>query len=206
MNVLHLTCAALLVVLSGAASAQPVVDVDEARSVVKVGRDQQGYSSCGTVTQLLPGPNAAVMGAIRHEFSIELMASGAAGVTAGSSIVDPVSGKATPGAEPPTRFWLAEAAGGERLMPADLFNSIEARSIVLALVPFPDAMRTLRALASGARMHVVIRYKSEQADGVVAFAAPLPEPEARTLAVCIDGLLPRVRPFGGQRAQQLETN
>jgi hypothetical protein len=97
----------------------------------------------------------------------------------------------------PVRFWLAQEMEGKPINPTKIMPS-ESQGYILEIANLADTLQGILAMVNGERMQFAIRYASEPADVVVAFAATMPDVERAPLLKCIGQVSERILKGAGQ--------
>lgn len=179
---------------SGFTSAQNVIKADMASSQPVVSRDEAGFSTCGVRTVVLverTPPSVDI-----YDFSIQYAARQLMGtMKIGKQQADSrdLKAKFRTVRPAPVSAWIARETEGKPLQVKILFESEETPGYVLGHVDTVKGFETMVALASGERMHLLARYKSEKLDSVIAYSAPLSEDDQELFFACTTGLIERLK-------------
>lgn len=171
------------------AQAQMVVQAYSAQLQPQIGRDAEGYTTCGIRAVVLDMTPTLVDA---YDFSINLYLGLVGMAKAGkaqTSIVRFLNGKKDikPIRPSPVNFWIANESDGKALTPFKIIAS-ESPGYILAGVDFIQASHKILAIAHGERMQFATRYKNQHIDTVVSFAGKLTEEEFNPLLACLAGL------------------
>jgi len=192
-----LLVAALLVSFSFVvpASAQMLLRAETAASQAQIGRDAEGYSTCGirtTAFVALDKGNAEI-----YDFSLNvyrdhffgMLKAGKTFATAKQVLNQDLSAKAvTPR---PIRFWISAANDDKPLISTKVTDS-ETKGYMIAGGDFVLTFQNIYAVMYGEQMQFVTRYAKEKLDVVISFKAPLPKDEQDALVSCLDGIRKRL--------------
>ncbi|WP_305072817.1 hypothetical protein [Propionivibrio sp.] len=176
-----------LCVISSCASAQMVLQADSAALQPQIGRDENGFSSCGvrgvvivSRAQYWDAYDFSAM--VRLDLPYGMLKAGKSRTPAQEAVKGKFSTKSV--VPPPVNFWFAQENEGKPLTPIKTIPA-ETKGYILELANIGDTLRGILAMIHGERMQFAIRYKNEPADVVVAFAAQMPDYERAPLMKCI---------------------
>lgn len=193
-------CAAVMLLVCGYVSAQTVTKANMASSQPVISRDEGGFSVCGIRTVVLVErmPLATEI----YDFSIQYAASQLVGTMKigkqradGRDLNAAIKNLAAtvkavrPG---PVSAWIARETEGKPMQLKILFESTDSPGYVLGHVDGAKGFDTMIAIATGERMHLVARYKSEKLDHVIAYSAPLIDEDQKLFFACTTGLIERL--------------
>jgi hypothetical protein len=185
----------LVTTLSLTAQAQVVVQAATAQLQPQIGRDANGYTTCGIRAVVLDIKPDVVEA---HDFSLNLRI----GMTAGTIKAGKLQARAEkfrkgqfeqkvvlPG---PTNFWIAKESEGSALIPTKVIAA-DSPGYILGLTDFVGSVSAVAAMLEGERMQFATRYKNQPYDTVVSFSGSLSAEEAKPLMACLQGLINRMQ-------------
>lgn len=191
-KVLFAAAASLVAICS--AKAQVVLQASSVQLQPQIGRDQDGFKTCGLRAVVVVDRHRNVEA---YDFSLNVYHDFLAMAKAGKS-ASPKKAvlEGQPNMKPvlpaPVNFWIAGEADSKPLMPVKVVRA-ETSGYILAGLDFVRTFETFMDMAQGKRMQFVVRYKSEPVDNVIAFGASLPEVELTSLHACVTGLHSRMQ-------------
>ncbi|QOL48140.1 hypothetical protein [Massilia litorea] len=190
----------LVSTLSLPVQAQVVMQAASAQLQPQIGRDANGYTTCGMRAVVLDMKPDVVEA---YDFSLNLRL----GMTAGAIKAGKLQ---TPGAKfkkgqfeqkvvlpGPTNFWIAKESEGKALIPTKIFAA-DSPGYILGLADFIGTLSAVTALLEGERMQFATRYKNQPYDTVVSFSGALSAEEAKPLMACLEGLINRMQEEAGK--------
>lgn len=190
----------LVSTLSLPVQAQVVVQAASAQLQPQIGRDTNGYTTCGIraiVLDLKPDVVEA------YDFSLNLRLGMTAGAIKAGKLQTPAAkfkrGQfeqkvVLPG---PANFWIAKESEGKALIPTKIFAA-DSPGYILGFADFVGTWSAVVALLGGERMQFATRYKNQPYDTVVSFSGALSSEEAKPLMACLEGLVDRMQEEAGQ--------
>lgn len=187
----------------GTLRAQMVLQADSVQLQPQIGRDAEGFSSCG-VRAVVVLANPQFIDA--YDFSLMLRFDMPYGTwKAGKSRTTTQAAKAgkfTVGASipPPIRFWLASENEGKPTNPIKIIPA-ETKGYILEISDLVGTLRGIYSIIHGERMHFAMRYKSEPVDAVISFAQAMPDNERLPLVKCLNDLGERLSKTANQPKQ-----
>lgn len=188
-----------LLLIPCAASAQAVIQAAVAKLQPQIGRDANGYTTCGIRVIALDMQTDVVDA---YDFSIHVRAGMMMGTLKAGKVQSPTAAfeagrppiaALLPG---PINFWIARESEGQALTPTTTLPA-ETPGYMLAVADFTRTWSTLLAIAAGERMQFATRYANQGYDTVVSFSATMSADESRPLTACFDGLLKRMKKEAG---------
>jgi hypothetical protein len=186
---------ALTAALSPPSQAQVVVQASTAKLQPQIGRDANGYTTCGIRAVVLDSKPDVVEA---NDFSLYLRLGMMAGTIKAGKLQSATSelmkgrfeqGIVTPG---PTNFWIARESEGKALIPTKILAA-DSPGYILGLTDFVGTWAAVSAMLAGERMQFATRYENQPYDTVVSFSGILSAEEAKPLQACLEGLLSRMR-------------
>ncbi|MES2024329.1 MAG: hypothetical protein V4448_02115 [Pseudomonadota bacterium] len=188
------SAAALLGSLLGVVSiptfAQGIIAADSVTAQALVGRDGNGFSSCGvrvlaTVASMSSGEMYDFSVAVYRKNLMPLIKAGRYDLTK----ADIQKGVLPPAAVPaPSKFLLSSATQDATLEATNIMPA-EDKGFSLGLADLAKTWLAITALADGENMHLVMRSPKQRWDRVVSFSAKLTEGEAKSLNSCLGSLV-----------------
>lgn len=181
---------ALLSTVSMPALAQGLTAADSATAQALVGRDGNGFSSCGvrvlaTVASVSSGEMYDFSVAIYRKNFMPLIKAGRYELTK----ADIQKGVLPPAALPrPSKFLLSSATQDATLEATNIMAA-EDKGFSLGLADRVKTFLAITALADGENMHLVMRSPKQRWDRVVSFSVKLTEGEAKSLNSCLGSLV-----------------
>lgn len=181
---------ALLSTASMSALAQGLIAADSATAQALVGRDGNGFSSCGVrvlaiVASVSSGEMYDFSVAIYRKNLMPLIKAGRYEITK----ADLQKGALPPAAVPaPVKFLLSSATQDSTLEATNIMPA-EDKGFSLGLADRAKTFFAITALADGENMHLVMRSPKQQWDRVVSFSAKLADGESKSLNACLDSLV-----------------
>ena len=198
MKNLFLLC--VVSTLSLPVKAQVVVQAASAELQPQIGRDANGYTTCGmraVVLDLKPDLVEA------YDFSLNVRLGMTAGTIKAGKLQTPAAKFKRGQFEPkvivpgPINFWIAKELEGKALTPIKTLAA-ESPGYILGLTDFVGTWSAVMALLGGERMQFATRYKNQPYDTVVSFSGLLSAEEAKPLMACLDGLINRMQEEAGE--------
>jgi hypothetical protein len=177
-----------------------VLQADSAQLQPQVGRDEDGFTSCG-VRGVVVVSNEEYWDA--YDFSAMVRFDMPYGtLKAGKSRTlaqEAQKGKfrMQPVVPPPVKFWFAQENEGKPITPIKTMSA-ETKGYVLELANMVDTLRGIMSMIHGERMQFAIRYQSEPVDAVIAFSSMMPDHERIPLIKCFEGVSERMKSKVGQ--------
>jgi hypothetical protein len=194
MKLLPIVFALLAVSFLNGASAQMVVNADSAALQPQIGRDAEGFNTCGVriLASLIAGDDAIAYDMsinLRHNIFAGTLKAGSSKATVKSLLENkPRFATVMPA---PTSFWIARENQGAGLFPTKTLQG-ETKGYLLGVGDFVKSFETVEALIAGSRMQLVIRYKSEPLDKVISFSAKMTPEEVGAMESCLQQLTQRM--------------
>lgn len=194
-------CVVVMLLVCGYVNAQTVTKASMASSRPLISRDEIGFSLCGihTVASVELMPLVIEI----YDFSIQYAASQLVGtmkigkkradgrdLDAAAKNLDATIKAVRPG---PASVWIARETEGKPMQLKVLFESKDSPGYVLGHVDGAKGFDTMTAIATGERMHLVARYKSEKLDHIIAYEAPLSDEDQKLFFACTAGLIERLK-------------
>lgn len=176
--------------------AQTVLKADVVSVQPNIGRDADGYKSCGlhvSAVSLVDGKDA-----FAYDFSVNLYPSATGLMKAGRYQVTYSKTKGwnfddlTPSIPGPESFWLAKRNEPSTLAPEKYVKS-ENPGFVIGGTSGPLAASMLHGILAGEPMQVQLRYPKERMGQIIAFSAKVGDDDRATTEACIQGLIERMR-------------
>ena len=173
--------------------AQSVAFADSVALQPQIGRDANGYNTCGIRAIVVVNDRK---NSYAYDFSIQLWTHTPYGLLkAGklsTSMKDALSGspKLSTVMPAPINFWISQESKSKpvfalKKMPA------ETKGYLLEVADLFLSLDAIESIIKGERMHFAIRYKSESLDKVISFSSKLSEDETKPLMLCITEVLER---------------
>lgn len=201
--ILGLGAMCLICGASGSLHAQMVLQADSVKLQPQIGRDAEGFNSCG-VRAVVVLANSQYIDA--YDFSLMVRFDMPYGTWKAGKSRTPIkaakAGKFTAGASvpPPIRFWLASENEGKPTSPIKIIPA-ETKGYILEISDLVGTLRGIYSIIHGERMHFAMRYKSEPVDAVISFAEMMPDNERLPLVKCLNGVGDRLGKEVEQRKQ-----
>lgn len=177
------------------ASAQTVTNAVKVTLTSQIGRDSEGFSSCG-VHVVAIGSRPGFWDA--HTFTLSLLLNTDFGVVkAGKTTMtaaSAASGKindAKAVLPAPMEFWIAGEKEGKALRTFHVMPANDTGAILGGL-NLHGTLKAIIDLTDGERMHFSMRYPKQTQENVVAFSQKLPKDERDALSACLIGLTERM--------------
>ena len=179
--------------------AQVVVQAATAKLQPQIGRDADGYTTCG-IRAIVLDLKPDVMDA--YDFSLNLRVGMTAGTLKAGKLQTPAATfrkqrfeqkVVLPG---PTNFWIAKESEGKALIPIKILAA-DSPGYILGLVDFIGTWSAVVAMLGSERMQFATRYKNQPYDTVVSFSGALSAEEAKPLMACLGGLIDRMQEKAG---------
>ncbi|UIN20797.1 hypothetical protein [Herbaspirillum frisingense] len=185
----------LCALAGGSAAAQQLIKVDDVSSVAQIGRDVDGFTSCGIRTV---GLAISATESSAFDFSILFRADvvGALGKFGGGTFknTELIKKRQIPDFKPPApdTFWIAASEDDLTAAPINKLQSQTPGFLLVTLSPV-KAISIIRAISSGQNMQVSLKWEGRQYHPVYQFSAPLPPDEQRSLSVCISSSIEKLK-------------
>lgn len=173
--------------------AQSVTQADSVALQPQIGRDANGYNTCG-IRAVVLAINSKY--AYTYDFSIQLWSNIPYGLLkagkSSTSMKDALSGssKQSTVMPAPINFWISQESKSKPLFALTKMQS-ETKGYLLETADLFLSLDTIESIINGERMHFVVRYKSESIDKVIGFSSKLSEDETKPLKICIAEVLER---------------
>lgn len=193
----------VLCAVSSYASAQMVIQADSAHLQPLVGRDENGFASCG-VRGVVVVSNAKYWDAydfsamVRFDLPFGTLKAGKARTPAQEA--QKGNFKMKPVVPPPVTFWFAKESEGKPVTPIKTMAA-ESKGYILELANGGDTLRGIMSMIHGERMQFAIRYKIEPVDAVIAFSAKMSDHERTSLMRCIEDVVDRMKKTAAQASE-----
>lgn len=189
------TICMLSMMLPQLALSQTVTDADATNLQVQIGRDAEGFSSCGirVNTVLSDGSKLST-----YDFSIVIYRGQFHGmVKAGKYVVstkDALAKKFPNSATSPAAktFWIAQETDSKPFMPSKYLPA-EDKGFILGIGDMVDAWKAILAISNGEKMQFSLRYAADRYDHVVSFSSELPANELASLSACLDSIYNKLK-------------
>jgi hypothetical protein len=173
--------------------AQSVTKADAVALQPQIGRDANGYNTCG-IRAIVTVVNPKY--AYTYDFSIQIMSKFSYGLLKAGKSSTPMKDmlKNTPNISTvmpaPINFWISQESTSKpvfalKKMPA------ETKGYLLEVADLFNSLDAINSIVNGERMHFAIRYKSESIDKVISFSSKLSDEETTPLMICISEVLER---------------
>lgn len=183
----------------GTASAQIVIEATSATLQAQIGRDENGFSSCGIRALVLDADTKDVDA---YDFSIVIRPTMYFGLMkAGKSHANLKKLKDAgdmKGVTPaPIMFWIAEEQSPNSVR-MDKIIQAENKGFILGSADLAKSYEAVIAIAAGKRMQFVTRYANQKLDRVIGFSGKLSDKEVAPLASCLQKVMAKI----GKQAEE----
>lgn len=196
LRIIFRLTAMCFILLAPYATAQIVLQADNAVLQPQIARDGEGFNRCG-VRALVIVSRGDKQSKDVYDFSVMLDSQlSFATMKAGKSVAR-LDAKAQKMTDPviilpiPSSFWIADELEGKSAAIDKTYPS-EDKGYILGLAEIVPAFKAMRAMMDGRRVQFVMRYKSEKLDRVISFSAKLSPEELAPLEKCFADLIERM--------------
>ncbi len=173
--------------------AQSVTQADSVALQPQIGRDANGYNTCGIrAVVLVNNPKNTYT----YDFSIQLWSDIPYGLLKAGKLSTPMkdalsgSPKLSTVMPAPVNFWISQELRSKPVFALTKMPA-ETKGYLLETADLFLSLDAIESIVNGERMHFAVRYKSESIDKVISFSNKLSEDETKPLMICIAEVLER---------------
>ena len=173
--------------------AQSVALADSVALQPQIGRDANGYNTCGIRAIVVVNDTK---NSYAYDFSIQLWSDIPYGMLKAGKLSTPMkdalsgSPKLSTVMPAPINFWISQELKSKPVFALTKIPA-ETKGYLLETADLFLSLDAIKSIVNGERMHFAIRYKSESIDKVISFSSKLSEDETKPLMMCIAEVLER---------------